>query len=263
MSPRVHLNVSGPLHCLVICLHPFVDFMFAHSDGILQQAHAPCHLVPRVSFVTGYLLGLFRNYTSHPHDFVGRLVPKPCPTPSPAPLTCRHRSLSVYTTRSTASARLCLLLTEWGDDVRPISEDEAMVIVNHQATGDVCTLMMCLQDKGTVFYRVEVRTLCRPVQFLHTRLAPPCLYGACSVHWCAVMLEQEGAVPKLSHKVGSMEWSRVSWSAEALRVPLTGTKGRSPTPEHHPHTIIPPPPNFTLGTALEKKSYVPVTAHVT
>lgn len=25
-----------------------------------------------------------------------------------------------------------------------------MVIVNHQSTGDVCTLMMCLQDKGTV-----------------------------------------------------------------------------------------------------------------
>ncbi|XP_048840922.1 acyl-CoA:lysophosphatidylglycerol acyltransferase 1 [Brienomyrus brachyistius] len=41
-------------------------------------------------------------------------------------------------------------VTEWGDDVRPISEEEAMVIVNHQATGDVCTLMMCLQDKGTV-----------------------------------------------------------------------------------------------------------------
>ncbi|KAI4878502.1 hypothetical protein NFI96_008363 [Prochilodus magdalenae] len=58
-----------------------------------------------------------------------------------------------------------------------------------------------------VFCRVEVRTL---AQFLHTRLAPPCLYGACSVRWCAVMLEQEGAVPKLSHKVGSMEWSRVS-----------------------------------------------------
>ncbi|CAL8315577.1 unnamed protein product [Boreogadus saida] len=41
-------------------------------------------------------------------------------------------------------------VTEWGDDVRPFSEDEAMVIVNHQSTGDVCTLMMCLQDKGTV-----------------------------------------------------------------------------------------------------------------
>ena len=45
-------------------------------------------------------------------------------------------------------------------------------------------------------------------QFLHTKLAHPCLYGACFVHWCAVMLEQEGAVPKLSHKVGSMEWSK-------------------------------------------------------
>lgn len=41
-------------------------------------------------------------------------------------------------------------VTEWGDDVRPIAEEEAMVIVNHQSTGDVCTLMMCLQDKGTV-----------------------------------------------------------------------------------------------------------------
>lgn len=39
---------------------------------------------------------------------------------------------------------------EWGDDVKPISEEEAIVLVNHQATGDVCTLMMCLQDKGSV-----------------------------------------------------------------------------------------------------------------
>lgn len=45
---------------------------------------------------------------------------------------------------------MVFLVTEWGDDVRPMTEDEAMVIVNHQATGDVCTLMMCLQDKGTV-----------------------------------------------------------------------------------------------------------------
>ena len=48
-----------------------------------------------------------------------------------------------------------------------------------------------------VFYRVEVRTLCRPVKFLHPKLAPPCLYGPCFVHWWAVMLEQGGAVPKL------------------------------------------------------------------
>ncbi|XP_029449113.1 acyl-CoA:lysophosphatidylglycerol acyltransferase 1 [Rhinatrema bivittatum] len=41
-------------------------------------------------------------------------------------------------------------VVEWGDDVHAISKDEAVMLVNHQATGDVCTLMMCLQDKGTV-----------------------------------------------------------------------------------------------------------------
>ncbi|KAI4903603.1 hypothetical protein NFI96_013569 [Prochilodus magdalenae] len=105
-----------------------------------------------------------------------------------------------------------------------------------------------------VFYRVEASPV-PPPQTPH-----PCLYGACSVHWCAVMLEQEGAVPKLSHKVGSMEWSRVSWSAEALRVPHTGTKGRSLTPEPHPHTIIPPPPNSTLGTVQSDQYRSPGTA---
>ncbi|XP_048212780.1 acyl-CoA:lysophosphatidylglycerol acyltransferase 1 isoform X2 [Perognathus longimembris pacificus] len=39
---------------------------------------------------------------------------------------------------------------EWGEDIKAISEDEAVMLVNHQATGDVCTLMMCLQDKGLV-----------------------------------------------------------------------------------------------------------------
>ena len=47
-----------------------------------------------------------------------------------------------------------------------------------------------------VFYRVEVRTLCRPVKFIHTKLSHPCLYAPCFVHWCTVMLEQEGAKKK-------------------------------------------------------------------
>jgi lysophosphatidylglycerol acyltransferase 1 len=39
---------------------------------------------------------------------------------------------------------------EWGEDIKAISKDEAVMLVNHQAAGDVCTLMMCLQDKGLV-----------------------------------------------------------------------------------------------------------------
>ncbi|KAK3534563.1 hypothetical protein QTP86_016656 [Hemibagrus guttatus] len=35
------------------------------------------------------------------------------------------------------------------------------------------------------------------VKFLHNKLPHPCLYGPCFVHWCTVMLEHEGAIPKL------------------------------------------------------------------
>ena len=65
--------------------------------------------------------------------------------------------------------------------------------------------------------------------------------------------------PNCSHKVGSMKLSKISWSAEALRVPFTGTKGPSPTPEKQPHTIIPPPPNFTLGT-MQRSTVLLATA---
>ena len=50
----------------------------------------------------------------------------------------------------------------------------------------------------------------------------------------------------VSIKLGA---SKISWYAEAFRVPFTGTKGPSPASEKQPHNIIPPPPNFTLGTS--------------
>ena len=59
----------------------------------------------------------------------------------------------------------------------------------------VSTLIHSIIPK--VIYRVEVRTLCRPVKFLHPKITHSCLYGPCFVHWCAVMLEQERAIPKL------------------------------------------------------------------
>jgi len=64
---------------------------------------------------------------------------------------------------------------------------------------------------------------------------------------------REGPFPNCSYKVGSMKFSKISWYAEALRVPFTGTKRPSPTPEKQPHTIMPLPPNFTLGTIQSGK----------
>ena len=59
-------------------------------------------------------------------------------------------------------------------------------------------LTVSAQFIPNVFNQVDARTLCRPVKFLHPKLAHPCIYGPCLVHWCTVMLEQEGAHPKLS-----------------------------------------------------------------
>ncbi|XP_058230352.1 uncharacterized protein LOC131343021 isoform X2 [Hemibagrus wyckioides] len=69
--------------------------------------------------------------------------------------------------------------------------------------------------------------------------------------------KRKGPAPNCSHNVGSMELSKMSWYAEAFRVPFTGTKGPSPAPEKQPHTIIPPPPNFTLGTMQSDKNRSP------
>ncbi|XP_070578240.1 acyl-CoA:lysophosphatidylglycerol acyltransferase 1-like [Ptychodera flava] len=41
-------------------------------------------------------------------------------------------------------------VTETGEDISGILDDEAVVMVNHQSTGDILTLMTCLLDKGSV-----------------------------------------------------------------------------------------------------------------
>jgi len=45
---------------------------------------------------------------------------------------------------------------------------------------------------------------------------------------------RKGPSPNCSHKVGNMKLSKMSWYAEALRVPFTGTKGPKTTPHHNP-----------------------------
>ena len=81
-----------------------------------------------------------------------------------------------------------------------------------------------------------------------------CLHGPCFVHcW-----NRKGSSPNCSHKVGSMELSNISWYAEAFRVPFTGAKGPSPAHAKQPHTLMPPAPDFTLGTMQSDKYRSPV-----
>ena len=91
-----------------------------------------------------------------------------------------------------------------------------------------------------MFDAVEVRALCRPVKFFHTDLNKPFLYEPRFVHMDIVMLKQK--------LVRSTESSRMSLYAVALRFPFTGTKGPSSNHDKQLQTIIPLPPNFTVGT---------------
>ena len=112
-----------------------------------------------------------------------------------------------------------------------------------------------------MFNGVEVGALCRPVKFFHTYLDNPFLHGPRFVHWGIVMLKQKRAFPKLLAEVESTESSRMSLYAVALRFPFTGTKGRSPNHEKEPQTIIPPPPNFTVGAYIGAGSVLLVVRH--
>jgi len=98
-------------------------------------------------------------------------------------------------------------------------------------------------------FGVEVRALCRPVKFFHTDLDTPFLYGLRFVHGDMVMLKQERAFPKLfATKLEAQISSGMSLYAVALIFHFTGSKGSSLNHEKQPQTIIPPPPNVTVGT---------------
>jgi hypothetical protein len=93
-----------------------------------------------------------------------------------------------------------------------------------------------------VFDGVEFRVLCRPVKFFHTDLDKPFLYGPHFELEGIVMLKQE-----LPQTVATNLDQRIIQNViVALRFPFNGSKG--PNHEKQPHTIIPPPPNFTVGT---------------
>jgi hypothetical protein len=92
---------------------------------------------------------------------------------------------------------------------------------------------------------VEVRALCRPVKFFHIDFNKTFLYRPHFVHRGIVMLKQERAIPKLLPQ----RWKhRMSLYSVALRFPFTGTDGLFFMVQARPQTIIPPPPNFTVGT---------------
>jgi hypothetical protein len=54
--------------------------------------------------------------------------------------------------------------------------------------------------------------------------------------------------PNWSSTVDSLQRIRISLYTSVFRIPCSITRGPSPLHEKHPHTVMPPPPNFAAGT---------------
>lgn len=88
--------------------------------------------------------------------------------------------------------------------------------------------LQCKHGKGVLL--VEVRKLCGSVKFFHTSFTQPCLHGPSPVHWCTIMLKQEGTIPLFPPtKLRAGNFWKMFWYAEILRAPFTETMG-SPHP---------------------------------
>ncbi|MED6286919.1 hypothetical protein CHARACLAT_011033 [Characodon lateralis] len=84
-----------------------------------------------------------------------------------------------------------------------------------------------VHPKGVLLFEVNCA-----IRFFHGKLAYPCLYGSCFVHFYSYLETGRGhpqTVPTLS---------KVSWYDEVLRIPLTGIKDHNPTSEKQPHEAL-------------------------
>jgi hypothetical protein len=61
------------------------------------------------------------------------------------------------------------------------------------------------------------------------------------------MLIQTVIITKLSSTIDSMQWVKMSLYPSVFRLPCSIMRGRRQFHEEHPHTVMPPPPNFTVG----------------
>ena len=128
----------------------------------------------------------------------------------------------------------------WEDfplDVRTLLQ--GLLLFSHKSISEVghwCWVIrpgsqLVFQFIPKVFDGVEVRALCRPVEFFHTELNKPFLYGPRFGHGALSCWNRKGPSPNCCHKIGSTESYIYLLYAIALRFPFSGTKGLSPNYE--------------------------------
>ncbi|GFV53769.1 hypothetical protein TNCV_4589331 [Trichonephila clavipes] len=68
--------------------------------------------------------------------------------------------------------------------------------------------------------------------------------------------KRNGPFLKYCYRVGSAALSRMSTYISEFMFPVTGINGPRPNHEKHPHIIMLPPPNLTVGTMQSLKKHL-------
>lgn len=98
-----------------------------------------------------------------------------------------------------------------------------------------------------VFTAVEVRAVCRSLEYLHTKLIKPCHYVSLFAQGNCHVGAGKSFPPNCCHKLGSIQLLNTSLYAVALTFPHIETYGPMKNPEKQPQNIFPLPPNITIG----------------
>lgn len=102
-----------------------------------------------------------------------------------------------------------------------------------------------------VFCSVEVRSLCWPVKFIHTKLSSSV---SLSTWLCAQSCwNRKGKSLNYSDKVGTIKLYKISLYGEVFRISFNGIKLPCSSPENEPATLS--VLTFTLGRIVKQMSF--------
>jgi hypothetical protein len=97
--------------------------------------------------------------------------------------------------------------------------------------------------------------------FLEPIVHKPVPYRFCFMTGSIVMLIQTTVITKLVFYIRQHAMGQNILYPPAFRFPCSITRGPSPFHEKHPYTVMPPPPNFTVGTTHAGRYRSPSIRH--
>jgi hypothetical protein len=101
-----------------------------------------------------------------------------------------------------------------------------------------------IHPTGVLWYSGEDSGLASP--FLE-HYCPRTIPSQTLVYAGSIVMLIQSSPPNRSCTIDSTQWFKMSLYPSAFVFPCSISRGPSPFHEKHPHTVMPPPPNLTVG----------------